>query len=118
MPPSSCDSVGWPSLRILQHQLVRHGADCVLAGSGADARGLLDRGTGVDAAVLDLAMPGMDGDVLAAALRAGPATAHLPLVLLSSSTTLPPERYADFDARLNKPVRPERLVRTIRSVRS
>ncbi|WP_448611071.1 response regulator [Geodermatophilus sp. URMC 60] len=103
------------NLRILEHQLTGHGAECVLAGSGSAALELLDRGTGVDAAVLDLDMPGMDGDVLAARLRARPGTAQLPLVLLSSSATMPPERYADFDARLNKPVRPERLVRTVRS---
>ena len=104
------------NLRILEHQLARHGAACVLAASGPAALELLDQGTGVDAAVLDLHMPGMDGDVLAAVLRARPGTAHLPLVLLSSSTTLAPQRYADFDARLNKPVRPERLARTVRSV--
>jgi CheY-like chemotaxis protein len=104
------------NLRILEHQLARHGAECVLAGGGPAALELLDRGTGVDVAVLDLDMPGMDGDVLAARLRARPGTADLPLVLLSSSATLPPERYADFDARLNKPVRPERLARTVRSV--
>jgi signal transduction histidine kinase/CheY-like chemotaxis protein/HPt (histidine-containing phosphotransfer) domain-containing protein len=104
------------NLRILEHQLTRHGAECVLAGSGPAALELLDRGTGIDVAVLDLDMPGMDGDVLAARLRARPGTADLPLVLVSSSATLPPERYADFDARLNKPVRPERLARTVRSV--
>lgn len=104
------------NLRILEHQLSRHGAECVLAGSGTAALQVLAAATHPDVAVLDLNMPGMDGDVLAAALRARPATADLPLVLLSSSTTLPPERYADFDARLNKPVRPERLARTVRSV--
>jgi CheY-like chemotaxis protein/HPt (histidine-containing phosphotransfer) domain-containing protein len=104
------------NLRILEHQLARHGAECVLAGSGPAALELLDRGAAVDVAVLDLDMPGMDGDVLAARLRARPGTADLPLVLVSSSATLPPERYADFDARLNKPVRPERLARTVRSV--
>jgi signal transduction histidine kinase/DNA-binding response OmpR family regulator/HPt (histidine-containing phosphotransfer) domain-containing protein len=104
------------NLRILEHQLARHGAECVLAGSGRAALELLDQGTGIDAAVLDLDMPGMDGDVLAARLRTRPGTADLPLVLLSSSATLPPERYADFDARLNKPVRPERLAQTVRSV--
>ncbi len=104
------------NLRILEHQLARHGAECVLADGGPAALELLDRGTGVDVAVLDLDMPGMDGDVLAARLRARPGTADLPLVLVSSSATLPAERYAHFDARLNKPVRPERLARTVRSV--
>ncbi len=104
------------NLRILEHQLARHGAVCVLAGSGPAALELLDRGTGVDVAVLDLHMPGMDGDVLAAAVRARTGTAHLPLVLLSSTATLAVQRYADFDARLNKPVRPERLAEAVRSV--
>jgi CheY-like chemotaxis protein len=34
------------NLRILEHQLTGHGAACVLAGSGADALELLDRGPG------------------------------------------------------------------------
>ncbi|WP_143425138.1 hybrid sensor histidine kinase/response regulator [Geodermatophilus pulveris] len=104
------------NLRILEHQLSRHGAECILAGGGPAALELLDQGTRIDVAVLDLDMPGMDGDVLAARLRARPGTADLPLVLLSSSATLPAERYADFDARINKPVRPERLAQTVRSV--
>jgi CheY-like chemotaxis protein len=104
------------NLRILEHQLTRHGAECILAGGGPAALELLDQGTRIDVAVLDLDMPGMDGDVLAARLRARPGTADLPLVLVSSSATLPAERYAHFDARLNKPVRPERLAQTVRSV--
>jgi signal transduction histidine kinase/DNA-binding response OmpR family regulator/HPt (histidine-containing phosphotransfer) domain-containing protein len=103
------------NLRILRHQLSRAGADCVTAG-GAEEALELARGTGFDAAVVDLHMPGTDGARLAERLRALPETAALPLVLLSSSAALRPDLARLFTARLNKPVRPERLVRTLRSV--
>jgi len=37
-----------------------------------------------DVVVLDLSLPGMDGYALAAALRADPTTAHIPIVVLSA----------------------------------
>ena len=103
------------NLRILHHQLSRAGAACVTAGSAADALELA-RGGGFDAAVVDLHMPGTDGVALAGHLRALPATAGVPLVLLSSSADVRPELARLFAARLNKPVRPERLVHTLRAL--
>jgi CheY-like chemotaxis protein/HPt (histidine-containing phosphotransfer) domain-containing protein len=105
------------NLQILEHQLTRFGASCVLVGSGA---GALDRLTGeharFDAAILDLNMPGMGGDELATRLHAIPAVAELPLILLSSSTTVSPQQTTEFAARLHKPVRPERLLQTVQAV--
>jgi signal transduction histidine kinase/CheY-like chemotaxis protein len=103
------------NLRILRHQLSRAGAECVTAGSAGQALELAPGG-GFDAAVVDRHMPGTDGVALAERLRALPATAGVPLVLLSSSADVRPELARLFAARLNKPVRPERLVHTLRSV--
>jgi CheY-like chemotaxis protein len=87
----------------------------VTAGGAGQALELA-RGGGFDAAVVDLHMPGTDGGTLAERLRGLPATAGVPLVLLSSSADVRPELARLFTARLNKPVRPERLVHTLRSV--
>jgi signal transduction histidine kinase/DNA-binding response OmpR family regulator len=102
------------NLRILEHTLTRFGAECVLAAGGPEALSLV-AGPDVrfDVAVLDLHMPDMPGDELAARLRQLPATADLPLVLLSSSAALAPARSAPFSGRLHKPVRPERLLQTL-----
>jgi signal transduction histidine kinase/CheY-like chemotaxis protein len=104
------------NLRILEDQVTGLGAQCVLAASGAAALEHLDGNVGpVDACLLDLHMPGMNGDELAVRLRAHPATAAVPLVLLSSASRL----HADggpFAARLHKPIRPERLLQTLLSV--
>jgi CheY-like chemotaxis protein len=49
-------------------------------------------------------------------LRNLPEGADLPLILLSSSSSVQANRSLLFAARLHKPVRPERLERTVRSV--
>jgi signal transduction histidine kinase/DNA-binding response OmpR family regulator/HPt (histidine-containing phosphotransfer) domain-containing protein len=106
------------NLRILEHQLSASGATPVLATGGAQALEIAARDGGFDACLLDLHMPGMDGDELAARLRALPGLAAVPLILLSSSTALEPARCAAFAARLHKPVRPERLLQAVHAVLS
>ncbi|MGY1984635.1 response regulator [Blastococcus sp. SYSU DS0669] len=103
------------NLRILEHQLGRAGATCVHAGSGAAALEQVESGD-FDACLLDLHMPFMDGEELARRLRAHPRAGRMPLVLLSSAAHIPCDGGATFEARLHKPVRPERLVQTLRSV--
>ena len=104
------------NLRILEHQLGAAGAEAVLATDGQEALEIAARDGRFDACLLDLHMPGMDGDELAGRLRALPGLAGVPLVLLSSSTALEPARRAVFAARLHKPVRPERLLSTLHAV--
>ncbi len=104
------------NLRIVEHQLARFGATAVLVESGAEALARIDAGERFDACLLDLHMPGMDGEELATRLRAHPAAAGTPLVLLSSSTVLQASGRTRFDARLHKPVRPQRLLETLLSL--
>ncbi len=104
------------NLRILEHQLETFGATAVLVDSGAAALARIEAGESFDACLLDLHMPGMTGGELAARLRAHPAAAATPLVLLSSSTALHAPGAASFAARMHKPVRPERLLQTLLSV--
>ncbi len=70
--------------RVLRLQLERWGVVCTDVGSPEQALDLVRAGVGFDVAVLDMHMPGMDGEELATALRALPAGRAVPLVLLSS----------------------------------
>jgi two-component system cell cycle response regulator DivK len=72
-----------------------------------------------DVVVLDLALPGVDGYALAAALRATPLTAHIPIVVLSAHAYPEDEqraRQAGASAFLRKPCLPAELANTLRSV--
>nr|MBA2464247.1 response regulator [Nocardioidaceae bacterium] len=89
--------------QVLRLQLEAAGVDVEVAGSGADALTALD-GSSFDVAVLDMHMPGMDGAQLAARIRSRPATAALPLVLLTSLDSMSQEPGL-FDAQHCKPVR-------------
>lgn len=68
-----------------------------------------------DIVVMDLQMPGLSGTEMAAALRADPRTAHIPLIAATghSSTPLRTARAAGFDALIVKPCDPDDLVREI-----
>ena len=102
------------NLSILENQLTRSGARCLLVGSGAEALELIAGGEVVDAVLLDLHMPGMDGAELARRVRALDRGADLPLVLLSSSSTAGQSvDTTPFAAQLHKPVHPQRLVRAV-----
>ncbi len=74
----------------------------------------IEKGNTYDIAVLDMAMPQMDGLQLAQALREIPEVAEKPLVLLTSigQSDSSDERKL-FDARLTKPVKPAQLYEVI-----
>jgi two-component system chemotaxis sensor kinase CheA len=63
------------------------GYSVTAASSGQEALGLVRSGRTFDLVVTDLQMPDIDGIELARALRADPATAHMPLIALSAMTT-------------------------------
>ena len=72
-----------------------------------------------DVVVLDLGLPGVDGYVLAAALRAHPLTAPIPIVVLSAHAYPEDEqraREAGAAAFLRKPCLPAELADTLRAV--
>jgi DNA-binding response OmpR family regulator len=68
---------------LLTMLLERHGYQVVAAHDTVTARDLIEAG-GVDAALFDVRMPGESGIDLCAALRAEPATVHLPIMLVSA----------------------------------
>jgi PAS domain S-box-containing protein len=81
-----------------------------VAASPEEALDWLRRGELFDAAILDLQMPEMDGEMLAGAIRREKSGAELPLVLLSSlgsrDTLKEPSIFAVC---LTKPVKPSQL---------
>ena len=73
-----------PSIhRIAESLLAPTDVDLVCVGSAAEALDRLARGESFDVALVDTAMPGMDGWTLVSHLRASEATATLPIALMA-----------------------------------
>jgi signal transduction histidine kinase/DNA-binding response OmpR family regulator len=106
--------------RILSQQLASWGCHTAEAASGPDALARLGEARDAESftlVVLDMQMPEMSGAAVAAAIRADPRLARLPLVLLSSMGSLPggtsAARALGFDAALTKPVLRSTLYETV-----
>jgi len=88
------------------------------AADGAAALELLAR-THVDLVFLDLAMPGTDGLEVLRRMRAEPATAATPVIVVSANVEparVPALNALGVAARLQKPFRPEVLRRLVQAV--
>jgi len=97
---------------ILMEQMQSWAFDACAAQSGAEGLLVLETasrlGLKVDCAILDYQMPGMTGADVARAVRANPALADTPLILLTSvdqSLSNKSYRDLDIDAHLIKPAR-------------
>ncbi|MET0787900.1 MAG: response regulator [Cellulomonas sp.] len=74
------------NLRLLQAVLEPRGYRLVLAGSGEEALQVLeDPAQPVDLVLLDIVMTGIDGYEVCRRVRADPATAYLPVVMITAS---------------------------------
>ncbi|MEV4344284.1 response regulator transcription factor [Actinoplanes sp. NPDC049596] len=98
-------------LELMSLALERAGHTVLRARDAETARAALRRG-GVDAALLDVRMPGEDGLELCRRLRAEPATAFLPIMVISADVN--DERilhavHAGADDYLAKPFQREEL---------
>ncbi len=71
------------SRRLLSHLLERRGYSVVLADGGQAALDVLST-TNVDVVLLDVMMPVMDGFAVCRELKKAPATASLPIILLTA----------------------------------
>jgi CheY-like chemotaxis protein len=70
--------------RILNYTLNKAGYETITAGTGEAALDLLKEHT-ADLAILDVAMPGMDGIALLKHIRAIQKYKHLPVIILTGS---------------------------------
>jgi CheY-like chemotaxis protein len=94
------------------------GFDVLICSSGAEA---LEKVTGFapDLVLLDVVMPGLDGPATFARLRAGPATAAIPIIFLTANAQ--PAEVAQYKALgamdvIAKPFNPMTLAGQIRQV--
>lgn len=100
--------------QILHYHLSSWSMEPTCVGSGNEALAVLrcaKTETPYDFAILDMQMPGMDGIMLARALKANPATATMPLIILTSMGVFSREEAlrAGVQAALVKPVKQSRL---------
>jgi CheY-like chemotaxis protein len=111
------------SRKSLQHVLASWGLDQHLAASGEEAlaiaRGEATRGRPFEIIIIDLQMPGMDGLMLARAIKSDPRIAQAHLVMLTTldrRDDLETFREAGVDDYLSKPVKQRSLLDTLINV--
>lgn len=103
--------------QLIRVNLELEGFEVVTAADGAECLDVVHR-VRPDVITLDVVMPRLDGIRTAAALRADPLTAHLPVAIISACTRHEVETgiVAGVDAFLAKPFEPADLVRVVRQL--
>jgi signal transduction histidine kinase/CheY-like chemotaxis protein len=106
--------------QVAREILQNAGLQVVLADSGLAALQYLNTPLHkVDAVLLDIQMPEMDGFELTAALRANPDFATLPLIAMTAHNDSEHQarcRQAGMNGQINKPVDPEQMLRMLYQV--
>ena len=103
------------SLDVMTTVLRSCGASVLMARTAAAALGYLDAAPRIDVVVSDIAMPDMDGLMLAARIRRHPRRQTVPVIAMTAFY----EQYAGaphFDALLRKPIQIEELCLTVQSL--
>ncbi|MBP6506410.1 MAG: CHASE domain-containing protein [Opitutaceae bacterium] len=96
--------------RILSTLADKWGMSAAVVSSGTAALALLQAGERFDVGILDMQMPGMDGVMLARALRALSSGGDFPIILLSSiGGNHDKAEPGLFDASIAKPAKPSQL---------
>jgi len=106
--------------RILQLQCSNWNIGSVAVGSGAEVLQLLNKGEKFDAAILDMQMPLMDGEMLAKEIRKKYSKPELPLIMLTSIgfNLRSSEVQQLFSYYINKPVKHSHLAEILLNVLS
>jgi two-component system cell cycle response regulator len=107
-----------PNVKLLEARLTAEYFDVVTAMSGAEALSICSQGQ-CDLVLTDVMMPGMDGFELCRRIKANPATAHLPVVMVTALDQ-PSDRLKGLEAGaddfLTKPVNEIALIARVRSL--
>jgi CheY-like chemotaxis protein len=104
-------------LQLIRGTLIGHPVDVLTASDGGSGLALAKEVT-PDLVLLDLALPVMDGWDILTALRADPATEHVPVVIVTAhgdSDMAARARELGADGFISKPFRPAELRRIIES---
>jgi DNA-binding response OmpR family regulator len=103
---------------LVRHYLERDGFAVETTGTGGDVSSRV-RQTPTDVVVLDLMLPGLDGLSVCRALRADPATAAVPIIMLTAKAA-ESDRIAGLelgaDDYITKPFSPKELVARVRAL--
>ncbi|KAF0231037.1 MAG: two-component system cell cycle response [Beijerinckiaceae bacterium] len=106
------------NIRLLEARLTAEYFSVVTAMSGPQALDICERGE-CDVVLLDVMMPGMDGYEVCRRLKSAPATAHLPVVMVTALDS-PSDRLtglqAGADDFLTKPINELALLTRVRSL--
>ena len=106
------------TLEMIKFMLEQQGFEVILAQSGPEALKLLARDI-PDLIILDVMMPGMDGNQVSQQIRADSRTSFVPLVMLTARSGTPYQvqgLLAGADEYLVKPVTQDELLDCIRTV--
>lgn len=106
------------AVKLMGYILLKEGYEIVSALSGKEALEILSREK-VDLVILDIMMPEMDGYEVCRRIRANPATAKIPIIMLTAKA-MPEDRIAGYEAGadhyITKPVLPQELVATVKAL--
>jgi two-component system, cell cycle response regulator len=107
-----------PNIKLLEVRLTAEYYDVRTAMNGPDAIAICEAGD-CDIVLLDVMMPGMDGFEVCRRLKASPATAHLPVVMVTALDQ-PADRLRGLDAGaddfLTKPLNEVALLARVKSL--
>jgi two-component system, cell cycle response regulator len=106
------------NIRLLEARLTAEYFSVVTAMSGPQALDICERGE-CDVVLLDVMMPGMDGYEVCRRLKSAPATAHLPVIMVTALDS-PADRLSGLQAGaddfLTKPINELALLTRVRSL--
>ena len=97
--------------RLFAIALTLHGYDSIEARNGVEALAILDRKR-LEAVVLDLVLPDIDGASIRQEIAAHPVNGHLPVIIITDSRE--PLRHLNPACVLHKPVAPGDVVNAVR----
>ncbi|WP_176014131.1 ABC transporter substrate binding protein [Victivallis sp. Marseille-Q1083] len=97
------------NLKVLEAMLRKLQIGCIMANSGPEALRLLAEDRDFTLILTDLWMPGMNGTELARKIHANPATAGIPIVVVTADSQISGDGAEEFQDVLLKPITLEKL---------